>query len=392
MHERKASIVHINITDFAAAVAIAKQPRLADRPFAIALEGSARNVIITTSRKAWQEGIRVGMPVTTAQRMLPDLQVLPPDTQSAAQADSAIAMLVASYSPDIQCDKGGHVYLDMKGTDRLFGPVLDSALRIRKDIREHLGLEGAVAVASNKLVAKIGTRAIRPCGLAHIREGEEASFLASQDVSLLSGVGPVIARLLRVAGITQIGQIAALDDNQVLAFLGRRGLALRDAARGLDTSPLQKGVMDKQFIHRKVNFAEPILNLAELKAGIFAAAEDAGLQMRREGMSCQAVQISLFWSDGRTSEATKRTKGQWIYDAEIADALFQAALQAMGRRVRLLSFAFKLFDLGPSLRQTDLFIPEILQKQDSLQQAIDEVRQRFGPGILTHATALCHGN
>lgn len=392
MHERKASIVHINITDFAAAVAIAKQPRLAGRPFAIALEGSARRVIITTSRTAWQEGIRVGMPVSTAQRMLPDLEVLPPDTQSAAKADSAIASLVASYSPDIQCDKGGHVYLDMKGTDRLFGPVLDSALQIRKDIREQLGLEGAVAVASNKLVAKIGTRAIRPCGLAHIREGEEASFLAAQDVSLLSGVGPAIARLLSVAGITQIGQIAALDDNQVIAFLGRRGLALRDAARGLDTSPLQKGVMDKRYIQRKVNFAEPILNLTELKAGVFAAGEDAGLQMRLDGMSCQAVQICLFWSDGRTSEATKRTKGQWIYDSEIADALFQAAQQAMGRRVRILAFTLKLFDLGPALKQTDLFIPEILHKQDSLQQAIDEVRRRFGPGILTHATALCHGN
>ena len=392
MHERKASIVHINITDFAAAVAIAKQPRLAGRPFAIALEGSARRVIITTSRTAWQEGIRVGMPVNTAQRMLPDLEVLPPDTQSAAKADSAIASLVASYSPDIQCDKGGHVYLDMKGTDRLFGPVLDSALRIRKDIREQLGLEGAVAVASNKLVAKIGTRAIRPCGLAHIREGEEASFLAAQDVSLLSGVGPAIARLLSVAGITQIGQIAVLDDNQVLAFVGRRGLALRDAARGLDTSPLQKGVMDKRYIQRKVNFAEPILNLTELKAGVFAAGEDAGLQMRLDGMSCQAVQICLFWSDGRTSEATKRTKGQWVYDFEIEDALFQAAQQAMGRRVRILAFTLKLFDLGPALKQTDLFIPEILHKQDSLQQAIDEVRRRFGPGILTHATALCHGN
>ncbi|HPE93194.1 MAG TPA: DNA polymerase [Sphaerochaeta sp.] len=392
MHERKASIVHINITDFAAAVAIAKQPRLAGRPFAIALEGSARRVIITTSRTAWQEGIRVGMPVSTAQRMLPDLEVLPPDTQSAAKADSAIASLVASYSPDIQCDKGGHVYLDMKGTDRLFGPVLDSALQIRKDIREQLGLEGAVAVASNKLVAKIGTRAIRPCGLAHIREGEEASFLAAQDVSLLSGVGPAIARLLSVAGITQIGQIAALDDNQVIAFLGRRGLALRDAARGLDTSPLQKGALNKRYIQRKVNFAEPILNLTELKAGVFAAGEDAGLQMRLEGMSCQAVQICLFWSDGRTSEATKRTKGQWVYDFEIEDALFQAAQQAMGRRVRILAFTLKLFDLGPALKQTDLFIPEILHKQDSLQQAIDEVRRRFGPGILTHATALCHGN
>ena len=238
MHESEASIVHVNITDFAAAVAIAKQPRLATRPFAIALEGSARRVVITASRKAWEEGIRAGMPVSTAQRMLPALEVLPPDTQSAAKADSAIASLVASYSPDIQCDKGGHVYLDMKGTGRLFGPVMDSALKIRKEIREQLGLEGAVAVASNKLVAKIGTRAIRPCGLAHIREGEEASFLASQDVGLLSGVGSAIARLLEVAGITQIGQIAALDDNQIIAFLGRRGLALRDAARGLDTSSL----------------------------------------------------------------------------------------------------------------------------------------------------------
>ncbi len=392
MHEREASIVHINITDFAAAVAVAKEPRLAGRPFAIALEGSARRVIITASRKAWEEGIRVGMPVASARRMLPDLEVLPPDTQSAAKADSAIAKLVASYSPDIQCDKGGHVYLDMKGTGRLFGPVMDSALRIRRDIREHLGLDGAVAVASNKLVAKIGTRAIRPCGLAQIRQGEEAAFLAGQDVCLLSGVGTAIARLLGVAGITQIGQIAAMDDNQVIAFLGRRGLALRDAARGLDTSALQKGVMNKRCLLRKVHFVEPILSLAELKAGVFAAAEDAAMQMRMEHMGCQAVQIILFWSDGRTSEATKRTKGQWIYDHEIENALFQAAVQAMGRRVRLLGFTSKLFDLGPALKQTDLFIPDVLEKQQSLQQTIDEVRQRFGPGILTHATALDHGN
>lgn len=392
MHESEASIVHVNITDFAAAVAIAKQPRLATRPFAIALEGSARRVVITASRKAWEEGIRAGMPVSTAKRMLPALEVLPPDTQSAAKADSAIASLVASYSPDIQCDKGGHVYLDMKGTGRLFGPVMDSALKIRKEIREQLGLEGAVAVASNKLVAKIGTRAIRPCGLAHIREGEEASFLASQDVGLLSGVGSAIARLLEVAGITQIGQIAALDDNQIIAFLGRRGLALRDAARGLDTSSLQKVAMNKRVILRKVNFSEPILSLDELKAAVFASAEDAALQMRMESMGCQAVHIMLFWSDGRTSEATRRTKGQWVYDHEIETSLFQAAMQAMGRRVRLLAFTIKLFELGPVFGQTDLFIPDVLHKQQSLQHSIDEVRQRFGPGILTHATALCHGN
>lgn len=388
MHERESSIVHVNITDFAAAVAIAKEPRLANRPFAIALEGSARRVVITVSRKAWEEGIRVGMPVNAAQRLLPSLEVLPVDTKTTAKADEAIASLVASYSPDIQCDRGGHVYLDMKGTGRLFGPVVDSALRIRREIREQLGLQGAVAVASNKLVAKIGTRAIRPCGLAQIREGEEASFLASQDVSLLSGVGTAIARLLSVAGITQIGQIATLDDNQVIAFLGKKGLALRDAARGLDASLVQKGAMHKRCIQRKVNFAEPILSIDALKAAVVAASEDAALQMRQECMGCQAVQIILFWSDGRTSEATRKTKGQWVYDHELERELYQAALEAMGRRVRLYAFNLKLFNLSPALRQTDLFIPEVLHKREVLQQTVDEVRHRFGPGILTHATAL----
>ncbi|MEA4860343.1 MAG: DNA polymerase, partial [Sphaerochaeta sp.] len=230
MQRDRASIIHLNVTDFAAAVAVAKDPQLADKAFAIALEGSARRVILNPSRRAWDEGIRVGMPVTLAERMLPSLLILPPDVQATNKAEQIITSVVQTYTPHFQCDKGGHVYLDMSGTTRLFGPAVDSAVRIRKEIRERIGLDGAVAVASNKLVAKIGTRTIRPFGLAQIREGEEASFLASQDISLLSGVGQAISSLLHVAGITQIGQLAQLDDEQTIAFLGKKGLALRDAA------------------------------------------------------------------------------------------------------------------------------------------------------------------
>lgn len=390
MQDRQANIVHINITDFAAAVEVAKDPTLADRPFAIAYDGPSRRVVITTSRKAWEEGIRAGMPVTTAQRLLPSLKILPPDAKAISKADSAIASLVKAYTPDLQCDRGGHVYLDMKGTGRLFGPVVDSALRLRREIRQQLGLDGAVAVASNKLVAKIGTRTVRPGGITQIREGEEASFLADQDVSLLSGVGPAIGRLLTAAGITQIGQLAALDDYQVIAFLGKKGLALRDAARGIDISSLHRQSVQERSIHRKVDFAEPILEIESLKAAVIATAEDAALEMRLEHMGCQLIEIRLQWSDGRTSEARRRSKGRWVFDQEIADEAFQAALQALDRRVRLLSFVLRLTSLTPLIGQTDLFIPETTQKEEALQKAVDAVRCKFGPAILTHAAAIGH--
>ncbi len=391
MQNDRTNIIHINVTDFAAAVAIAKDRQLAQRPFAIALEGSARRVVIAPSRMAWEEGIRPGMSVLHATYMVPGLQLLAPDNQAIAKADAAIASIAQRYSPHVQSDRGGHVYLDMQGTTRLFGPAMDSAVRIRREIREQLTLEGAVAVATNKLVAKIGTRTIRPAGITQIQEGEEASFLAQQEVRLLSGVGSAIGNLLAVAGIKNIGQLAALEDGEVLAFLGKRGLALRNAARGMDTSPLYQGPGEQKAIVRKVYFAEPVFAWEALQASVVAAAEDAGLQMRSERFGCSAVHLTLFFSDGQTSEAARRTKQQWVFDHELEPILCQTALQALQRRVQLLGFTLRLADLRPVYREIDLFLPQQSRKQEVLQTTIDQVRKRFGIGILSHATALHHG-
>ncbi|WP_320120939.1 DNA polymerase [uncultured Sphaerochaeta sp.] len=390
MQRAGASIIHINVTDFAAAVEVAKNPSLADTPFVVALEGSARTVVLTPSHRAWEEGIRAGMPLRFAKQMVPSLQVLPWDNQSTTKADTAITSIAQEYSPSIQCDRGGHIYLDMQGTTRLFGPVVDSAVHIQGEIRKKLNLEASVAVASNKLVAKVGTRTTRPAGLIQVREGDEASFLAWQDVSLLSGVGSATARLLSVAGITTIGQIAALGDEQVMAFLGKRGLALRDAARGLDNSPLQSGLPEKRIVQRKISFAEPILEMDALKAAVVTAGEDAALSMRTAGLGAAKIHIALLYSDGRRSEASHRIKGQWVYDLEISLVAWKVAQLAASRRVRILSCTLSLGELSPLAPTLDLFLPDAQHRSDSLQQAVDRMRHKFGPGILTHGAALAH--
>ncbi|MGH0053117.1 MAG: DNA polymerase Y family protein [Sphaerochaetaceae bacterium] len=375
MRPSGASIIHINVTDFAAAVMIAKEPMLSDTPFAIAAEGSSRTVVFSPSHRAWLEGVRTGMPLRRAQQMIPALQVLPMDSRSTAKADAAIASIAQAYSPTIQCNHNGHIYLDMQGTTRLFGPAVDSAVQIRKEIHEKLNLEASVAIASNKLVAKIGTRTTRPEGLIHIREGDEASFLAWQDVSLLTGVGAATARLLAVAGISTIGQIAALDDTQVVSLLGKRGISLRNAARGLDTTPLQAGLFEKQVIQRKIVFSEPIIEQAALQAAVVSTAEDAAMSMRAEDLGCAKIQIALLYSDGRRSEASHRIKGQWIYDHEIGFAAWKVAQMAATRRVRILACTLHLTELSPLLPLLDLFPPEVVHCQKKLQETVDRMRQ-----------------
>ena len=383
-----ASIIHVNVTNFAASVATSQDPSLADKAFAIAREGSARQIIMAPSRRAMEEGIHAGMPVATALRMVPTLTLISPDASACAKAESAMFEIASRYSPTIQHDSGGHMYLDVAGTTRLFGPPVDCAVRIRNEIHNRLGIEPAVAVASNKLVAKIGTRAIRPSGITQVREGDEELFLARQDMALLPGVGPTIGRLLAVAGFSDIGQLAALDDMQVEALLGRRGLALRNAARGWDISVVDPRHLGARTIHKRVDFSEPVGEIEALRAAMVAAAEDAGLDMRKELLACTAVNITLFWADGATSEGKHLSSHPLVLDSEVLEASWKAMQQAMRRRVRIRAFILSLQRLLPAKREPDLFTPPGPTREERLQSAVDATRLRFGPATLTHAAAV----
>lgn len=388
----EAPIIHVNIVDYPAAVAQAHDPTLAGRPFVIAADRGARRIVLSPSQSARTAGITRGMILRAAQSRLPSLTVLSADDRLLSQADSELKRIIDSYSPTIQGERGGHLYLDMSGTTRLFGAVVDSALRLRREIRDRTGLDAAVAVGANKLVAKIGTRTVRPYGLAEIRGGDEAAFLAGQGIDLMSGVGPVIGGLLKAVGITQIGELARLSDEEVLAFLGSRGLRLRDSARGLDSEPVGSAAAIGRNIRRSVDFNEPTIEADSIKAAVVSAASDASLSMRSEQKGCSAITIILRYSDGKESRGSVGTNGQWITDAQVEEAAWQAAQRAAGRRVHLVGFSLTLARLEGALYPTDLFIPPIEEKHQAVQRSVDRVRGRYGASSLLHASALCHGH
>ncbi len=387
----QSSIIHINITDFAASVAALRHPELACKPFVIVKPTSERSTVIAVSPAARSEGIRSGMSFATALHLVPKLHSITPDAASCSQVDTELKRIACCYSPVVQADTGGHLYVDASGTTRLFGPPVDSAARIRRQIQYELGLDPAIAVASNKLVAKVGTRTLRPSGLAAVPMGQEASFLALQDISLLPGVGEQTLRLLRLADFTIIGELAALDEQQAHALLGRKGVLLRQAAQGIDASSIDTTALKVRAISRHIDFDEPALQFEAMRAALICASEEAGFEMRSLQLCSQGCSVSLYWADGVKSEGSMRTTALLRTDAHLIQAAELAYKRAFTRRVRVRSFTLSMQHLTPFYLEADLFAALCPLKTESLQETVDTVRRRFGPRLLTKAATMYHG-
>jgi DNA polymerase-4 len=380
-------IIDISISDFSAAIALSKNPTLKKESFVIA-NSLNRSIVLAVSTNARKEGLRAGMLVSHALRLNSSLKILHPDFKTLNQATSLLTKLASFYTPTYRVENNGNLFLDVGGTTRLFGPPIDCAVQLNKKIYEALNIESAIAVATNKLVAHVGTRAIKPQGIAQIKAGTEASFLAHQDIALLPGVGSATEKLLKAAGFYEIGQIATLTDCEAVALLGKRGLTLRDSALGIDYSPFATESKNRDKIYKKIDFSEEVLHLDLIKAAISSCCEEAGFEMRKNFLASCTITIKIYWVDGVTTEESKKFKIPLFYDNELIKAALLVTEKALTRRVRLRSLSLTLGELEKHKRQNSLFFLEKEQNKEKLQKAVDLNRSRFGLNSLKYASSL----
>src|SRR5919106_2461212 len=136
-------------------------PALRTRPLAVAPPGADQATILALSAEARLAGLTRGMPVRIAQRRCPDLIVLPPNPRLYARASRALHEILRIYAPTIEPRGYGHAFLDLTGTGHLFGPAVDVAMRVRREVHERLRFPLSVGVAANKLVSQAAVRADR---------------------------------------------------------------------------------------------------------------------------------------------------------------------------------------------------------------------------------------
>lgn len=382
-----ATVVHINVIGFPSAVSMAKDPGLRDQAFVVAGTGRGA-LVLDVSPLARREGLEPGMNLAAAQRRFKALIVRSPEPLDYGRAHREMERIVRRYAPNVENQGGGHLYLDLRGTGLLFGPPADCALRIRDEIVDQLGIDPTVAVARNKVTAKVVTRTLRPTGFAFIQPGTEQEFLSGQDVRLLPGIGPSLFKLLYTAGIRSIGALGSLAAEEGRALLGHRWQNLVLTARGIEAEPVYDSSLQSPTLERRLDLETAEADWEALRAATIALVEDGGMDLRRRRLALGRLGMTVLYADGFHRSAGLRVRRPIALDQDLISLADRVLRLAADRRVRIRSLELRFADLVRDSLERDLFEPELALRQERLQMTVDRTRRRFGPAALRRATEL----
>ncbi len=379
------SIIHLNVADFAVAVERVVDVRLRRRPVIIAPEAAVRAAVYDMSEEAYQSGVRKNMPLGRALRYCRGAVVLPPHPDRYERAMARLLKLACPYSPLIEVtDYNGHLFVDTTGTGRLFGPPPDVAWRIRKAIRADLGFDPIWSVATNKLVAKVATRVVKPTGEYIVDAGEEAMFLAPLPVDLIPGLELDDLKRLRDFNLTRTGEVAILSLLQLDVMFGKRSQYIYEAVRGIDSSPVFTASQKQPMLRADHTFGNDTNDVASVRAVLYRLAERIGADLRRRRLATRRLGLVVDYSDGKRTIRQARVYPATAHDNGLFAAAQKVLMHAWTRRIRIRHLRLMCDRLTFPPAQQELFADTESRRQrhDGLMVALDAIRHRFGFGAI----------
>lgn len=371
-------ILHIDMDAFFVSVEEVRDPSLAGKPVIVGGDPNGRGVVAAASYAARKYGIHSAMPLVTARRLCPHAIFLRGSHGVYGKFSSRVFDVLEKYSPSVEPMSLDEAYLDLTGCERLHGPILQTAERMRNEIKKTVGINASIGIASNKLIAKVASDYAKPSGMLWIPQGKERRFLAPLPVGRLPGIGPKSVQQFQRMGIKTIGQLAELPRELLEKTYGKYGADLYLKARGIHDSPvLKRG--DNQSIGRETTLESDSLNPAFLESTLSYLVEKAAAQLRDSGLRARCVTLKLRYSDFKTL-----TRSRTLCEAVCEDHVIYGTAVGLFRklfthctRVRLIGVS--LSSLTPyRSAQMDLFEKMSPEHWDRLYRGIDRIRHKYG--------------
>lgn len=389
------TILHLDLDAFFCAVEELKNPGLSGKAFAVGARPESRGVVASCSYPARLVGVHSAMPMSRALHLCPELQVIPPKFQEYSRYSQLVMDRLNQLSPLVEQVSIDEAFIDVSD---LPSPGAEIAQELQKGINRELNLPCSIGVASNKLVAKIANDVGKstakgkrpPNAITVVPDGEEQQFLAPLPVERLWGVGPKTAQRLNSIGIVTIGELARFSEKELARLFGKNGYYLSMHAQGIDDSPLITS-HELKSISQETTFAVNIADPEKLYGTIRSLAEQVGKRLRKNQMVGATVKIKLRWSDFTTITRQSKLAVPTDLDAEIiltAIRLFDKTW-TRGKPVRLIGVGVS--GLSSSFHQLTLWSQISSTQKDKerqLQNALDELRTRFGEDSIQRASKI----
>jgi DNA polymerase IV len=380
------AIIHLDLDAFFVAVERLDNPALIGVPVIVGGRPETRGVVSSASYEARKYGVRSAMPTAQALRLCPQAILVSGHRGRYSELSHNVMELLGNYTPVLEPISIDEAFLDVTGTEGLFGIPSRLAKVIQDQIDTELHLSASLGVAANKLVAKVASDHRKPHGITVVQPGREAAFLAPLPIERLWGVGRVTGEALHHMGIDLVGQLAQLGSDDLRARFGSAGDGLWRAARGIDDSPVTPE-HERKSLSREITFAQDQKDPIVLRRELLRLSDDVAGGLRRHQLQAKTVAIKLRYGDfttySRQSTLPEPTDtGPAIYAQ--ARALFDLAWD-FRRAIRLIGVGTS--NLCEPARQLRLFEQED-RRQAQLDQAVDQIRARFGESAIQRASLL----
>jgi DNA polymerase IV len=381
---REATILHADLDSFYASVEQRDDPRLRGRPVIV-----GGGVVLAASYEAKARGVRTAMGGTRARRLCPEAIVVPPRFSAYLEASKAVYRVFEDTAPRVEGLSIDEAFLDVRGVRRLSGTPTEVAVRLRREVRERVGLPITVGVARTKFLAKVASGVAKPDGLLVVPPDRELAFLHPLAVERLWGVGPVTARRLNGLGITTVGEVAGLDEAILVSMLGRAaGRQLHALAHNRDPRPVRVGRRRGSIGSQRALGRAP-RTLEELDATVLALVDRVTGRMRAAGRAGRTVVLRLRFGDfsrATRSHTLPRATAETQEIVATARGLLAAAVPLIERQgITLVGVAVANLEND---RAIQLALPFAGHSGPALDAALDEVRRRFGTRAVTRAVLL----
>jgi len=372
-----ARILHLDMDAFFASVEQHDDPSLAGRPVVIGCD--PRGVVSAASYEARTFGVRSAMPVVEARRRCPQGVFLPGNRRRYVEVSRLVMATLAEVSPLVEPASIDEAYVDITGTETLFGPPDVLGRRLKALIREATGLSCSVGIAPVKFLAKIASDYDKPDGLTVIEPDRTAAFLADLPVGKIPGVGKRGQAALASLGIRVVGDVLHYPPDFFKRHFGKWGLELVERANGRGSAVVRTDREIKSSSAENT-FAADTADRETLLAWLLLQAERVGRDLRQEGLRGRTVTLKLKFGDFRQITRSRTLVEPTDSDAVIFEtAVALLAAEDLPRPVRLIGVGVSHF--GDTPRQLSLFEhpdEKARQRAGRIDAALDAIRGRFG--------------
>jgi DNA polymerase IV len=385
----EASILHADLDAFYASVEQRDDPRLRGRPVIV-----GAGVVLAASYEAKARGVRTAMGGGTARRLCPDAAVVSPRFSAYSEASKAVFKVFEDVAPLVEGLSIDEAFLDVRGLEHISGTPEQIAARLRRDVRERVGLPITVGVARTKFLAKVASGVAKPDGLLVVPPGGELAFLHPLPVERLWGVGAVTSKKLRELGITTVAEVARLPEATLVSIVGRAaGRHLHALAHNRDPRRVRPGRRRRSMGAQHALGRRASRSWEALDAGLVGLVDRLARRLRAASRVCRTVILRL-----RFDDFTRATRSHTLTEATAqtqtilatARGLLAAAMPLIERQgITLIGVALGNLEDDWAIQ---LALPFESQRELALDAVLDDIRDRFGTGAITRAVLLGRDN